>query len=87
MIEVLTGVVIGFVAAMTTIGLNAGNKILENDNLHKALEIKTKDARYWEAQALERGDELAHQRKMAEYWRAKCMNEHFDFDAAVSEEG
>lgn len=87
MIEVLTGVVIGFVAAMTTIGLNAGNKILENDNLHKALEIKTNDARYWEAKALERSDELAHQRKMAEYWRAKCMNEHFNFDAAVSEEG
>lgn len=87
MIEVLTGVVIGFVAAMTTIGLNAGNKILENDNLHKALEIKAKDAQYWEAKARERGDELAHQRKMAEYWRAKCMNEHFDFDVAVSEEG
>lgn len=87
MIEVLTGVVIGFVAAMTTIGLNTGNKILENDNLHKALEIKAKDAQYWEAKARERGDELAHQRKMAEYWRAKCMNEHFDFDAAVSEEG
>lgn len=87
MIEVLTGVVIGFVAATTTIGLNAGNKILENDNLHKALEIKKKDAQYWEAKARERGDELAHQRKMAEYWRAKCMNEHFDFDAAVSEEG
>lgn len=87
MIEILTGFVIGFTAAMTTIGLNAGNKILENDKLHKALEIKARDARYWETKALERGDELNHQRKMAEYWRAKCMNEHFNFNEAVSEEG
>lgn len=40
MIEVLTGFVIGFTAAMTTIGLNAGNKILEMVSCIKPWRLK-----------------------------------------------
>jgi hypothetical protein len=44
-------------------------------------------ARHWEAEAIRAKDNERIARKMQQYWRARCMNEHFGFNAACDGDG
>lgn len=44
-------------------------------------------ARHWEAEAIRAKDNERMERKMQQYWRARCMNEHFSFNAACDGDG
>lgn len=44
-------------------------------------------ARHWEAEAIRAKDNERIARKMQQYWRARCMNEHFEFNAACDGDG
>ena len=58
----------------------------ENKNT-KFQEIWKREAKQWETASIRLQDELRSATRMAQYWRARCMNAHCDFTAACDGEG
>ena len=44
-------------------------------------------ARHWEAEAIRAKDNERMARKMQQYWRSRCMNEHVGINAACDGDG
>ena len=82
------GIILGAVFGVTTLYFTS---MKEEE---KAIEAARRDAatwegqaRHWEAEAIRAKDNERCARKMQQYWRARCMNEHFDFNAACDGDG
>lgn len=82
------GLIIGTVFGVTTLyftEIKADEKKL-NEALLEASTWETQ-ARHWEAEAIRAKDNERCAVKMQQYWRARCMNGHFDFKAACDGDG
>ena len=82
------GIILGTVFGVTTLYFTS----MKEDE--KAIEAARRDAatwegqaRHWEAEAIRAKDNERVARKMQQYWRARCMNEHFGFNAACDGDG
>lgn len=82
------GIIIGTIFSATAIYFTA----MKDDE--KEIEAARRDAvtwesqaRHWEAEAIRAKDNERIARKMQQYWRARCMNEHFEFNAACDGDG
>ena len=82
------GIIIGTVFSVTTLYFTS----MKEDE--QAIEAARRDAvtwegqaRHWEAEAIRAKDNERIARKMQQYWRARCMNEHFEFNAACDGDG
>lgn len=82
------GVIFGTVFGVTTLYFT---EIKDDEKkLNEALlELTTweNQARHWEAEAIRAKDNERSAVKMQQYWRARCMNEHFGFNAACDGDG
>lgn len=77
------GIIIGTIFSATALYFTA----MKDDE--KEIEAATweSQARHWEAEAIRAKDNERMARKMQQYWRARCMNEHFSFNAACDGDG
>lgn len=82
------GIIIGTIFGVTTLYFT----FMKEDE--QAIEAAYRDAvtwegqaRHWEAEAIRAKDNERMARKMQQYWRARCMNEHFSFNAACDGDG
>ena len=82
------GLLVGSIFGVTTLYFTT---MRENE---KEIEAARRDtatwegqARHWEAEAIRAKDNERVARKMQQYWRARCMNEHFGFKAACDGDG
>ena len=85
------GIILGTVFSVTALYFTSIKYIKEDE---KTIEAAHRDAvtwegqaRHWEAEAIRAKDNERIARKMQQYWRARCMNEHFEFNAACDGEG
>lgn len=77
------GIIIGTIFSATALYFTS----MKDDE--KAIEAATweSQARHWEGEAIRAKDNERMARKMQQYWRARCMNEHFSFNAACDGDG
>lgn len=82
------GIILGTIFSATTLYFTA----MKDDE--KEIEAARREAATWEGQArhleaesIRAKDNERMARKMQQYWRARCMNEHFGFNAACDGDG
>ena len=82
------GIILGTIFSATALYFTA----MKDDE--KAIEESRREAatwegqaQHWEAEAIRAKDNERMARKMQQYWRARCMNEHFGFNAACDGDG
>ena len=82
------GVILGTVfaaAALYFTSMKEDEKAIEE--AHRETITWKSQAQHWEAEAIRAKDNERMARKMQQYWRAQCMNEHFGFKAACDGDG
>lgn len=89
MFSFIVGVMAGavgmiFVLGLTNIGKSTEDDLLRANNRARQQRI---EAETWRKKTIELHDELHSATRMAQYWRARCMNAHCDFTAACDGEG
>lgn len=89
MFSFIAGVMVGavgmiFVLGLTNIGKPTEDDILRANNRARQQRI---EAETWRKKTIELHDELRSATRMAQYWRARCMNAHCDFTAACDGNG
>lgn len=84
----VSGIIIGTIFSATALYFTS----MKDDE--KEIEAARRDAatwesqaRHWEGEAIRAKDNERMARKMQQYWRARCMNEHFSFNAACDGDG
>lgn len=89
MFNFITGVIAGAVSMLFVMGLvNAGKPTeseLQAERNHT--DVWKREAKEWETANVRLHDELRNATHMAQYWRARCLNEHCDFHAACDGNG
>lgn len=89
MFTFIAGVFTGAVGTILVMGLVSAGKPTESDVQveRKHADIWKREAKQWETANIRLHDELRSATRMAQYWRARCMNAHCDFTAACDGEG
>lgn len=89
MFTFIAGIVTGAVGTIFVIGLVNAGKPTESDVQveRKHADIWKREAKQWETANIRLHDELRSATRMAQYWRARCMNAHCEFRAACDGEG
>lgn len=89
MFTFITGIFTGAVGTILVMGLVSAGKPTESDVQveRKHADIWKREAKQWETASIRLQDELRSATRMAQYWRARCMNAHCDFTAACDGEG
>lgn len=89
MFTFIAGVFTGAVGTILVMGLVSAGKPTESDVQveRKHADIWKREAKQWETASIRLHDELRSATRMAQYWRARCMNAHCDFTAACDGEG
>ena len=89
MFTFIAGVFTGAVGTILVMGLVSAGKPTESDVQaeRKHADIWKREAKQWETASIRLHDELRSATRMAQYWRARCMNTHCDFTAACDDEG
>lgn len=89
MFSFIAGVFTGAVGTILVMGLVSAGKPTESDVQveRKHADIWKREAKQWETASIRLHDELRSATRMAQYWRARCMNAHCDFTAACDGEG
>lgn len=89
MFTFIAGVFTGAVGTILVMGLVSAGKPTESDVQveRKHADIWKREAKQWETASIRLHDELRSATRMAQYWRAHCMNTHCDFTAACDGEG
>ena len=89
MFTFIAGVFTGAVGTILVMGLVSAGKPTESDVQveRKHADIWKREAKQWETASIRLHDELRSATRMAQYWRARCMNTHCDFTAACDGEG
>lgn len=89
MFTFIAGVFTGAIGTILVMGLVSTGKPTESDVQveRKHADIWKREAKQWETASIRLHDELRSATRMAQYWRARCMNAHCDFTAACDGEG
>lgn len=89
MFTFIAGIFTGAVGTILVMGLVSAGKPTESDVQveRKHADIWKREAKQWETASIRLHDELRSATRMAQYWRARCMNAHYDFTAACDGEG
>lgn len=89
MFTFIAGIFTGAVGTIFVMGLVSAGKPTESDVQveRKHADIWKREAKQWETASIRLHDELRSATRMAQYWRARCMNAHCDFTAACDGEG
>lgn len=89
MFTFIAGVFTGAVGTILVMCLVSAGKPTESDVQveRKHADIWKREAKQWETASIRLHDELRSATRMAQYWRARCMNTHCDFTAACDGEG
>lgn len=89
MFTFIAGVFTGAIGTILVMGLVSAGKPTESDVQveRKHADIWKREAKQWETASIRLHDELRSATRMAQYWRAHCMNTHCDFTAACDGEG
>lgn len=89
MFTFIAGIFTGAVGTILVMGLVSAGKPTESDVQveRKHADIWKREAKQWETASIRLHDELRSATRMAQYWRARCMNEHCSFQAACDGEG
>lgn len=89
MFTFIAGIFTGAVGTILVMGLVSAGKPTESDVQveRKHADIWKREAKQWETASIRLHDELRSATRMAQYWRARCMNVHCDFTAACDGEG
>ena len=89
MFTFIAGIFTGAVGTILVMGLVSAGKPTESDVQveRKHADIWKREAKQWETASIRLHDELRSATRMAQYWRARCMNAHCDFTAACDGEG
>lgn len=89
MFTFIAGIFTGAVGTILVMGLVSAGKPTESDVQveRKHADIWKREAKQWEIASIRLHDELRSANRMAQYWRARCMNAHCDFTAACDGEG
>lgn len=89
MFTFIAGIFTGAVGTILVMGLVSAGKPTESDVQveRKHADIWKCEAKQWETASIRLHDELRSATRMAQYWRARCMNAHCDFTAACDGEG
>lgn len=89
MFTFIAGVFTGAVGTILVMGLVSAGKPTESDVQveRKHADIWKREAKQWETASIRLHDELRSATRMAQYWRARCINTHCDFTAACDGEG
>lgn len=85
----IAGIFTGAIGTIFVMGLVSTGKPTESDVQvkRKHADIWKCEAKQWETASIRLHDELRSATRMAQYWRARCMNGHCDFTAACDGEG
>ena len=89
MFTFIAGIFTGAVGTILVMSLVSAGKPTESDVQveRKHEDIWKREAKQWETASIRLHDELRSATRMAQYWRARCMNEHCSFQAACDGEG
>ena len=89
MFTFIAGIFMGAVGTILVMSLVSAGKPTESDVQveRKHADIWKREAKQWETASIRLHDELRSATRMAQYWRARCMNEHCSFQAACDGEG
>ena len=89
MFTFIAGIFTGAVGTIFVMSLVSAGKPTESDVQveRKHEDIWKREAKQWETASIRLHDELRSATRMAQYWRARCMNEHCSFQAACDGEG
>ena len=89
MFTFIAGIFTGAVGTIFVMSLVSAGKPTESDVQveRKHADIWKREAKQWETASIRLHDELRSATRMAQYWRARCMNEHCSFQAACDGEG
>lgn len=89
MFTFIAGIFMGAVGTIFVMGLVSTGKPTESDVQveRKHADIWKREAKQWETASIRLHDELRSATRMAQYWRARCMNAHCDFTSACDGEG
>ena len=89
MFTFIAGIFTGAVGTILVMSLVSAGKPTESDVQveRKHADIWKREAKQWETASIRLHDELRSATRMAQYWRARCMNEHCSFQAACDGEG
>lgn len=89
MFTFIASIFTGAVETILVMGLVSAGKPTESDVQveRKHADIWKREAKQWETASIRLHDELRSATRMAQYWRARCMNAHCDFTAACDGEG
>lgn len=89
MFTFIAGVFTGAIGTIFVMGLVNAGKPTESDMQveRKHADIWKREAKQWETANIRLHDELRSATRMAQYWRARCLNEHCSFQAACDVDG
>lgn len=89
MFTFIAGIFTGAIGTIFVMGMVSAGKPTENDVQveRKHANVWKREAKQWETASIRLHDELRSATRMAQYWRARCMNEHCSFQAACDGEG
>lgn len=89
MFTFIAGIFTGAIGTIFVMGMVSAGKPTESDVQveRKHADIWKREAKQWETASIRLHDELRSATRMAQYWRARCMNSHCDFTAACDGEG
>ena len=89
MFSFIAGVMTGAIGMIFVFGLASVGKPTEDDLLRANNRARQQriEAETWRKKTIELHDELRSATRMAQYWRARCMNVHCEFTAACDGEG
>ena len=89
MFTFIAGIFVGAVGTIFVMGLVSAGKPTESDVQveRKHADIWRREAKQWETANIRLRDELHNATRMAQYWRARCMNVHYGFTSACDGEG
>lgn len=89
MFTFIAGIFTGAVGTIFVMSLVSDGKPTESDVQieRKHADIWKREAKQWETASIRLHDELRSATRMAQYWRARCMNAHCEFTAACDGKG
>lgn len=89
MFTFIAGIFTGAIGTIFVMGMVSAGKPTESDVQveRKHANVWKREAKQWETASIRLHDELRSATRMAQYWRARCMNAHCDFTSACDGEG
>lgn len=89
MFSFIAGILVGSISAIFILGLTSSRYYTEDDirSMNASIENWKQTANIFETALTQRNDEVLSATRMAQYWRARCMNEHLGMKVACDGDG